>query len=70
MPRRLTGTKRYFTVRSCISNSAVDVSISGARPSGAEIELVVRAQDDARVSADLLPEAGDIVTAGAGMDVV
>lgn len=27
--RRTPGTKRYFTIRSCISNSAFDVSISG-----------------------------------------
>ena len=29
LSRRMTGTKRYFTVRSFISNSAFDVSISG-----------------------------------------
>ena len=47
------------------------VHIGGRGRSGAEIEIVARAQDDVRVAfADLLPEAGDIVTAGIGVDVV
>jgi hypothetical protein len=50
----MTGTKKYFTVRSCISNSAF---VGGRGRSRTEIELVARAQDDARVTlTDLLPE--------------
>ena len=48
-----------------------DIPDSRCRRSGAEIQLVARAQDDLRVAfADLPPEAGDIVAAEAGMDVV
>ena len=46
------------------------VHIGGRGRSRAEIERIAGGQEDARVAlADLLPEAGDIVTAGVGMDV-
>ena len=61
----------YFTVRSCISNQRLRrVHIGGRGRRVQRYKIVACAQDDVRVFADLLPEAGDIVTAGIGMDVV